>query len=308
MNSGRGISGIWAPCLTPVTLKFTIDHARLFEHVTWLLNSGCHGVALFGTTGEAASFSTSQRMEALKHLVVCGINPDRLMIGNGFTASADTLTVTRHALELGCQYVLMVPPFYFKNLSSEGVIDSYRHILDHFNSSDIRVVLYHFPQLSAVAITHETIEKLIESHGSLIAGVKDSSGSKENVEAYVRRFPTLSIFPGSDNLLLGALHVGGAGTITATANINPRGIRSVYDLWQADNNEAETAQNDAKQVRDLIFSYSSIAALKSVHSVAKDDAEWRRVCPPLVALSDGERIQLMNALAETELDLNLLKT
>ena len=307
MNSGHEINGIWSPCLTPVTSKFTIDDARLFEHVDWLFGSGCHGVTLFGTTSEAPSFSISQRIETLEYLVRSGIDPETLMIGNGFTAGDDTHTVTRHALEIGCRYVLTVPPFYFKNLSDDGVVDSYRRMLDQLNSSDIRVIVYHFPQLSAVPITLEVIEKLLESHGNLIAGVKDSSGSWESVKAFIESFPALAIFPGSDNLLLDALRTGGAGTISATVNINPDGIRKIYDLWQADDNESAAAQKNAKLIRDLIFSYPSIAALKAVHAVAKDDPEWNRVCPPLVTLSENDRTRLMNALAETELDLKRLK-
>ncbi|MDE0310467.1 MAG: dihydrodipicolinate synthase family protein [Acidiferrobacterales bacterium] len=298
LQAGRSdLYGVWAPCLTPLDDSCSIDFSKLCDHISWLLSSGCHGVGLFGTTGEASSFSANERMTALERVIESGIAPEKLMIGNGFPSITDTVTVTRHALQLGCKKVLMLPPFYYKDPSLEGVSRSYRNTLDQLKSSDIRVVLYHFPKMSAVPIRHELIEALIESHGELIAGLKDSSGEWDSVERYIRNFPALNIFPGTDVLLLRSLKIGGAGTITATADINPDGIRRIFDLWTDGCNAAE-AQIAADRIREIVSRYPLSAALKSVHAELRDDPGWRRVRPPLTELSSSEHTDLLNALTD----------
>ena len=296
-GTNSDLHGVWAPCLTPIDEDGGIDFPNLCEHIRWLLANGCHGVGLFGTTGEASSFSASERMTALEQVTASGIAPEKLMVGNGFPSITDTIAVTRHAMDLGCDRVLMLPPFYFKEPSTEGLVRSYRQVLDEVNSPDIRVVLYHFPKMSAVPIAHELIEALIGSHGDLIAGLKDSTGDWDSVEGYIREFPQLAIFPGTDVLLLRGLKIGGAGTITATADINPHGIRRVYDLW-CEGRDAETAQDAADRIRKIVFRYPLSAALKTVHAVLRDEPEWKRVRPPLMELSNSEQSELMNALAD----------
>ena len=298
------LGGVWAPCLTPINEDYSIDCSRLHSHIDWLLSNGCTGVALFGTTGEAPSFSAAERMKALEEVIASGIPPGQLMIGNGFTAVSDTIEVTIHALELGCEKVLMVPPFYFKDLLTDGIVASYRYVLDQVNSSNLRVVLYHFPHMSAVPITHELIDQLNESHGELIAGLKDSSGDWESVEGFIRRYQNLSIFPGSDMLLLKGLKVGGVGTITATADVNPEGIRKVYDLWVA-GEDAEEAQSNADVIREIVFKYPLAAALKTVHSVYRSDPGWRTVRPPLAELNVTDTEKLINELGSVEFKLAL---
>ena len=290
----RALLGVWAPSLTPVKADFSIDCKTLLSHVNWLLRNGCHGVALFGTTGEAPSFNADERIEALEFLLDKGVNPERLMIGNGFCAPTDTIRVTRHAVDSGCKTLLMIPPFYFKNLSDEGVGASYRHVFDKVNDPDLRVVMYHFPKLSMVPISHNLIESLVRSHGSLIAGLKDSSGEWSSVESYINAFPKLSIFPGSDVFLLRGLKIGGAGTITATANINPDGIRLVFDRW-AEASNAEEQQSASEIIRGIISQFPLAPALKAVHAHFQSDG-LRRVRPPLVALSKDERTSLIMAL------------
>ena len=289
------LGGVWAPCLTPINEDYSIDCSKLHDHIEWLLSNGCTGVALFGTTGEAASFSAAERTEALEKIVKSGIAPDRLMIGNGFTSISDTVKVTNHALELGCEKVLMIPPFFFKDLSTEGIAVSYRYVLDQVNSSNLKVILYNFPQMSTVPITHELIDRLIESHDELIVGLKDSSGDWNSVEGFIQNFPKLSVFPGSDLHLLQGLKVGGVGTITATADINPQGIRRVYDLW-AEDEDAEEAQSRADMIREIVFQYPLAAALKAIHSVFRSDPQWRMVRPPLTVLGTADTEKLLGEL------------
>ncbi len=295
--AGSGLSGLWAPCLTPVHSDLSIDNARLLQHVQWLLSNGCHGIVLFGTTGEAPSFSASERMQALEALISDGISPSSIIVGNGFTALSDTLLVSKHAVALGCRAVLMVPPFYFKEPSAAGLAAYYRHVLDELDCPELKVLLYHFPRLSAVPISHELINALIESHGDMIEGLKDSSGEWQSVREYIQRYPNLSIFPGTDALLLKGLQSGGVGTITATADINPHGIRRVIDLWNR-GVSADDAQKDAETIRSIVFEYPLAPALKAVHANLRSDENWDRLRPPLVSLGAADQKNLMNSLAE----------
>ena len=289
------LEGVWAPCLTPIHADLSIDDARLFEHVDWLLSNGCSGIVLFGTTGEAASFSAAERMHTLETLIARGISSSRIMVGNGFTAISDTVQVTKHAVAQGCRAVLMIPPFYFKDPTDFGLISTYRHVIDETNCPDLKVLLYHFPRMSTVPISYQLVDALIESHGDVIAGLKDSTGDWQSVEGYIKRYPDLAIFPGTDALLLKGLHAGGAGTITATADINPHGIGHVYDLWR-EGEQAEEAQTQVEAIRSIVFEYPLAAALKAVHANYRSDSSWNRLRPPLVALSAADQTALMNSL------------
>ncbi len=289
------LRGIWAPCLTPVLEDFSIDYVRLCQHVDWLLNNGCQGVVLFGTTGESASFCAAERMIALKKLLMNDVPASRIILGNGFTAISESVDVTKHAVELGCRAVLMIPPFYFKNPSVQGLTCAYQYVLDAIDCPDLKVLLYHFPKMSTIPITYELIDALMHSHGELIAGLKDSSGSWDSVQDYIQRYPDLAIFPGTDTLLLKGLQSGGVGTITATANINPHGISRVYQLWQAGEN-AQSAQKAADSIRTIVSRYPLAAALKTAHAKFRDDSNWNRLRPPLVPLASKDQKALIESL------------
>ena len=296
-SSQIDLKGVWAPCLTPVLPDYSIDHERLRQHVNWLLSSGCHGIVLFGTTGEAASFSAVERMQALESLLESGVSPSEIILGNGFPSITDSIEVSRHAVSLGCRAVLMVPPFYFKNLSTVGLAASYQYVLDKVDCPDLRVLLYHFPRMSTVPISYPLVDALIKSHGAMIAGLKDSSGEWESVIGFIRHYPDISVFPGTDTFLLEGLNSGGAGTITATADINPNGIRHVYDLWRR-GDDAEDAQSKANVIRMIISRYPLAAALKAVHAHLRSDPGWNRLRPPLEPLSTSEQTELMESLSE----------
>ena len=288
-------NGIWAPALTPVKDNYDIDSDRLNQHIHWLLENGCSGVVLFGTTGEAASFSASERMSALETVLASGVNPSKVIVGNGFPSTTDTIAITKHALAQGCTGVLMVPPFFFKELPEDALVQSYRYVFDQVDSPDLRVLLYHYPKMSAVPITYGLIDALLDSHCELIAGLKDSSGDWSSIGGFIEKFPQLSIFPGSDEHLLHGLLAGGTGTITATADVNPAGIRKVYDIWKVGDN-AESAQADASAIRSAIFEYPLAPALKAIHAFFRKDTAWGTVRPPMMRLSETDARELLERL------------
>ncbi len=289
-------TGIWAPLLMPLQENLDFDPGRMLALGEELLESGCHGLALFGTTSEANSFTLEERMRALEHCIKAGIDPLRIMVGTGCCAYADSIRLTRHCQELGCNKVLMLPPFYYKNMSDEGLADSYSKVVEALDNEELRIFLYHFPSLSGVPITPGLIRHLLERHGNIIAGIKDSSGNWGNVRRLLAAFPELAIFPGTERLLLDGLEHGAAGSITATANLTPGPIRTVYDHWLNNDNGARAQQNYINQVRDVIQKTPMVPTLKHITSLRLSDSAWTRLRPPMVNLSETQGCQAVTDL------------
>jgi 4-hydroxy-tetrahydrodipicolinate synthase len=300
----KPIHGVWSPVLVPVDDAFAIDTDRFIAHARWLLEQGCHGLALFGTTSEANSFSLDERMGLLEAALEAGISGEQLMVGTGCCALPDSVRLTRHAVDHGCRKVLMLPPFYYKGVSDEGLYRSYAEVIDRVGDDGLRVLFYHFPKLSGVPITVGLIELLLADYPGIIVGLKDSSGDWSNTADLIERFPDMCIFPGSERYLLQGLRHGGAGCITATANVNAAGARGVWDAW-ADNREDQDALNEQLvAVRTAIEAYPPIPAQKYLIARHRNDPQWKRVRPPLLDLSDGDGAALVESLAKLDFDLD----
>jgi 4-hydroxy-tetrahydrodipicolinate synthase len=292
------VGGVWCPVLTPVDEELRPDPRRFVAHARWLLEQGCHGLGVFGTTGEANSFSVDERIELLEAAVSGGLPPQRLMVGTGCCALTDTVRLTRHALDLGIRDILALPPFYYKGNSDEALCTSFDLVIQRLGTSDFRLFLYHFPKLSGVPITPGLIERLRTAYPGTMAGVKDSSGDWENTKLLIERFPDLSIFPGAETYLLPALEIGGAGCITASANVNPAAIRAVFDAHAAGDGAARGKQQDIAHIRSLLQAHPMIPAMKFILADARHDQAWRRVRPPMLALADGEGRGMLAELRE----------
>ena len=290
--------GVWAPPVTPVSAGLKPDIGRWLSHLHWLLEHGCHGLALFGTTSEANSFDLDERMMLLEKALADGVDPEWTMVGTGCCAVTDSIKLTRHALDNGCKKVLMLPPFYYKGVSDQGLYDSYAHIIDQLNDPSLRIILYHFPKMSATPISVDLVGKLVESFGTVIAGLKDSSGDWENTAELLKRFPQMAIFPGTETLLLDGLRNGGAGVISATANANPAAIRAVFEAWLGQNDTAEEHQSFINGSRSVFNQYPAIPAIKYLISHYHSDPDWRSVRPPLVSFDDASGDALVNELSE----------
>ena len=302
-NPAYCATGIWAPLLMPLKENLEVDLGRMVALAEELLASGCNGLALFGTTSEANSFSLEERMLALEHCVKAGIDPARIMVGNGCCAYPDSIRLTRHSLDLGCTTVLMLPPFYYKNMSDEGLANSFTQVVEAMNSDDLRILLYHFPALSGVPITLGLIEILRRRHGATIAGVKDSSGDWDNTRQLLENFADMAIFPGTENLLLDGLEHGGAGSITATANLTPGTIRGVYDSWSQNDAGAREQQQQINRVRAVIQKTPMVPTLKHLTALRLKDPAWTRLRPPMVNLSEAQGRQAASELQSVGLDL-----
>ena len=300
----RPIHGVWSPVLVPMSDDFSIDVERFLFHARWLLEQGCHGLALFGTTSEANSFSLEERMQLLEATLSAGIDPKQLMVGTGCCALPDSVRLTRHAVDNGCKKVLMLPPFYYKGVSDAGLYRSYAEVIDRIGDDELRVLFYHFPKLSGVPITVGLIEMLLADYPGVIAGLKDSSGDWANTADLIERFPEMCIFPGSERYLLQGLHHGGAGCITATANVNAAGARGVWDAWADNAEDLDTRDRDMIAARTVIEAYPAVPAQKFLLARHRKDPQWQRVRPPLLDLDEGQGEELLKSLAKIDFDLN----
>ena len=291
-------SGVWTPVLMPVDKDYAIDVARFLQHAKALLDRGCHGLALFGTTSEANSFSVSERKALVEAAFESGISPNQVMIGTGCCALTDSVDLTRHAVSLGCKKVLVLPPFYYKNMSDAGLFRSYAALIDRVGEPELRIFLYHFPQLSGVPITYGLVELLLADFPGVVAGLKDSSGDWNNTAGLLERFPDFAVFPGSETYMLKGLNSGGAGCITATANANAGAIRAVYDAWRRGDDTTDSLNEGMVAVRTAIAKSPLVPALKYLAARFYSDPAWRAVRPPMLPLSDAEGADLLQRLED----------
>lgn len=288
------ISGVFSAATTPINADLTPDHGLLAEHCRRLLDEGCHGVALLGTTGEANSFSLRERLVMLEKVVASGISPDRLMPGTGVAAIPETIELTRHALSIGIDKVVMLPPFYYKGVSDDGLFAAYSRILEGVADDRLKVVLYHIPQVSGISLSVELVGRLVAAFPRTVVGIKESKGDFANMQALVKAYPGFAVFPGADPLMLPLLKEGGAGCITATSNLIADSLRTVFDNHAnpAEQDKVEAAQARINAWRNLSNSYAQIPTIKTMVGLKHDEKAWQRLRPPLVGLSDGEIAEL----------------
>jgi len=277
-TTGHMTSGVWCPTLTPLDARLDPDLKKLTVHCAWLLEQGCQGIVLFGTTGEANSFTVDERRRVLEGVLGSAISADRLIVGTGCCSAGDTVSLTKHAVGSGCSRVLVLPPFYYKGVSEQGTIDAFSREIDQVADPRLRFFFYRIPQLSGVDITATVVDSLIERFGAQIAGLKDSSTDRDSIEALCRRFgKRLDVLVGSERFLKRALECGASGCISATANVHAPIIRAVFDR------PTEEAQRRATLAREAYESSPMISALKAATAHRTNDDGWLRVRPPLVA-------------------------
>ena len=284
--------------VTPFDAELRPDRERFVRHCRWLVAQGV-GLAVFGTNSEANSMSVAEKIALLDALIDAGLPPARMMPGTGCCAFTDSVELTRHALRHHCAGVLMLPPFYYKGVSDDGLFRSYAEIIERVGESDLRIYLYHIPSVSQVAISLALIERLLQAYPGTIAGIKDSSGDWSNTQAMLERFQPLGfdVFAGSETFLLATLRGGGAGCITATGNVNPRRIAELARRWR--DPDAATQQAALDKVRAVLQQYPMIPALKASIAHHTADPGWMTVRPPLVELSPPQQSALMQALEST---------
>lgn len=276
------IRGVLAPVLTPFDKELTPDPKRFVAFCRVLTQLGI-GLAPFGTTSEGNSLSVDEKVMLLDALAAGGIDMARVLPGTGTCALSDTVRLTAHAVRLGAAGVLMLPPFYYKGVTEEGLFRAYAGVIDRVGDSRLRIYLYHFPRQSGVPLSLALIERLLKAFPGIVVGIKDSSGEWSNMEAMRKAFPGFDVFSGSEALGLKLLRLGGAGIISANANVNGAAMVELVKRWREP--EAEGLQEALTAFRVAMQDFPLIAALKTLVARATGDQAWRITRPPLVDLT-----------------------
>ena len=302
------IRGVLAPVVTPFQDDLSPDRERFIAHCKWLLSQNC-GLAVFGTNSEANSLSMEERAMLLDELVAAGINASRMMPGTGCCSITETVKLTAHAVEHGCAAVLMLPPFYYKDVSEEGLYRYFSEVVQRVGDARLKIYLYHIPPVAVVGITTRLVERLLTAYPNAIAGMKDSSGDWNNTKTFLDAFfkSGFDVFVGSDSFLLANMRSGGVGTISATANVNPAAIHKLYRDWDTAD-DADQQQAKLNVVR-AVFSNrkfpSMIAALKQAIAIYTDDPAWAKVRSPLVELTPEQARTLGEELKAISFEMEL---
>jgi 4-hydroxy-tetrahydrodipicolinate synthase len=289
------IQGVLSPVVTPFKADLSPDPERFIRHCRWLLSQNV-GLAAFGTNSEANSLSADERIELLDSIIAAGLDPGRMMPGTGCCALTDTVRLTAHAMKVGCAGVLMLPPFYYKGVSDEGLFRSFAEVIERVGDRRLRVYLYHIPPVAQVSITLTLIERLLKAYPDNVAGIKDSSGDWANTKAVLDAFGRsgFHVFPGSETFLLAAMRAGAVGCISATANVNPGPIARLHATWQAP--DADQQQQRLDEIRSIMQGYVMIPALKAALAHWSGDPAWGTVRPPLVGLTADQAADLVTKL------------
>lgn len=302
--SSKAMKGVLSPVLTPFHADLSVHKELLAAQCHWLLKCQV-GLAVFGTNSEGNSLSVGERADLVQYLVAQGIDPQRMMPGTGGCAFPDVVSLTQACLKAGVQDVLVLPPFYYKGVSDDGLFSFFSEVIERVGDSNLRVYLYHIPPVSQIGFSMDLIEKLINRYGSVIAGAKDSGGQWSNTAAMIERFSHrgFSVFAGSENFLMRTLRAGGAGCISATANVNPTAISSLCSKWTAADADAQQQRLDV--VRALFAAFPMIPAMKSAVAQAIGDNDWKRVRPPLVSLDPGQELALQNSMKAAGFEMKM---
>ena len=296
MQQGRNFSGVIAPVLTPFGSDGNPDPERFLDHAHWLIEEGCTALAPFGTTSEANSVGLDERMELLETLIDGGIDAAMLMPGTGMCSTTDAIILTEHAMECGCGGVLMLPPFYYKGPSEEGLFQFFANVIEEVDDDNLAIYLYHIPPVAQVGFSLSLISRLKSEFPDVIRGMKDSSGDWSNMQAVMSAHPELEFFPGSELHLLDGLRAGAAGVISATANVSPGPMRELFDTWQQPGADEQQAKISA--LREAVQAYPVIPLLKAIVAHYRQDPGWALVRPPFTPLERDVAAQAVDQLAK----------
>ena len=288
-------AGVNAAVLTPMKHDLSVDLDGMAKHCRWLLANGCNNLGVLGTTGEANSIGLNERLDVLHGLIERGIPAERMMPGTGVSALTDTVLLTKHAAEMGCRGALLLPPFYYKNPTDDGLFAYFSEVIDRVGGR-IKYYLYNFPQQSAVPFGVELIGRLLQAFPGTIKGVKDSSGNYDNGRAYVENFSKdgFEVYAGDDTLLRPLLLLGSAGCITAAANVNSPIAAQVYADW---NNERGAVAHEVLSAtrRAIVSAPAAIPALKALMARHTGDDAWHNMRPPHLKLKGEQQAKLFAA-------------
>jgi 4-hydroxy-tetrahydrodipicolinate synthase len=277
------LRGVIAAVATAIDENGEPDCARSTKLARFLLDHGCDGLNVLGTTGEATSFSLAQRQRVMTAYLDAGLPMDRLMVGTGAASVADAVALTRHAAEVGFAGALVLPPFYYKGVPDDGLAASIDIIVKATAANPIPIYLYHFPAQSGLPWHAALIRRLLAAHRGRIVGLKDSSGDMAYAREAASIDPDFKVFPSTESVLTEARGGAFAGCISATANLNA-------DLCQRAWSAGDRAALDAAvTIRKLFDGKALVSGVKALLAHIHGDPAWARVQPPLAPFSAAAR-------------------
>ncbi|NJP04788.1 MAG: dihydrodipicolinate synthase family protein [Chloroflexaceae bacterium] len=273
-----------------------IDHAWVPLQLRFLQHQGIDGVLILGTTGEGGSLGLEERKQLID-TVMEHRGDLSVLVSSGSSVLTETIELSRYALERGADALLLIPPFYFRNVAEHGVLQYYRAVCDAF-PAQARLLLYHVPQISGIALTPAIIDGLLASHPHQLMGIKDSSGDPQHTAALVQRYPHLQMYSGSDSQAAPSLAAGASGMVSALANGWPDLVQAVF-LAHQQGGDTEKAQARLSAVRQALRPFVLIPAIKAAVG-QRDDCWPTSVRLPLQNLTEAEMALLCTALQMLE--------
>lgn len=296
----KKMTGVTVPILTPFNDDLSFAPDLYLRHAKWLLEEGIHFISPFGTTGEALSMTVAERLAAVDGLIDGGIDPAALMPGTGLCNLEDTVTLCQHAIERGCGAVMIVPPFFYKNASDEGLHTYFARLVETINSPALKVCMYHIPPMTGIGFSPSLTGRLAKDFPDVFIAYKDSSGDFENTKAVIAAAPDIAVFPGSETFLKEGMECGGMGCISATCNVNPAGIRYVYDVIIGEKSDnLEKINKEMVVFRKAVEKTGLIPAMKGMLAIKREDSRWRNVRPPIMPANSAKVEKLLQELGDT---------
>jgi 4-hydroxy-tetrahydrodipicolinate synthase len=298
--------GIWPALLTPLQADGSIDHARFVAHGRALLATGCGGLTPFGTTGEGPSFSVTERIAAVDALIAGGVPARQLLVSTSACALTDVIALTRHAVAAGCWGTMLMPPFFFKGLSDEGIVAAYEQVIAASGATPerpLRLMLYHIPQVAGVGLNHAIIATLLQRHGDVIVGIKDSQCELAHSLSLVEAFmPGMTVHVGNEPDLPALGRLGSTGAVSGLANFWPRTVHRLVSQPDAPGTAADLTR--VQVLLGALGGYALIAALKGIVAQRDGEPAWLRMRAPLVALDADGLARLQASLAAIGFDVH----
>jgi 4-hydroxy-tetrahydrodipicolinate synthase len=282
------ISGLWPALMHPLNTQGTLDCVLAIAHANAMLVAGCDGVTLFGTTGEGPAFSVSERMALLDAMLAAGVRADQMVVTISAVALPDAIALGRHALARGVQRQMLMPPFYFKQPRDAGIVQAVSEVVQGIGSEDLRLVLYHFPAISAAGFSHAAISELLQLHPKQIVGVKDSSADLPHTLGLVAAFPTLSVLVGAESHVAPVMRAGGAGTICGLANLAPNLMRRIVSAPATLSVADQQLMTHLLAVHAVLPGLPFVPVCKTMLAEQCGNDDWLKVRAPLCKLEPHE--------------------
>jgi 4-hydroxy-tetrahydrodipicolinate synthase len=286
---------------TPLTADLAPDATLLTAHCRSLLASGCDGIALFGTTGEGPHFSVAERQRTLEQAIAGGIDAGRLVVSASASSLADVVALARHAIAWGAGPILLMPPWFLRGATATaGVERFYGAAIERIAEPGLRILLYHFPDITGFGFDPALARRLVDRHPGIITGIKDSGGNWDKTAALLREFPHLTVLTGTETHLPQAIAAGAAGTICGLGNMMPGLLRRLIDRPEL----AARLLPAIQAIDDLVSAGPFVPGVKAVVAALTGQAAWRQVTPPLAPLSEpaaaalGEQCKRLIAAAD----------